>query len=142
MEDASSGAEAASKARRLVLLRFSGDVTTKAPPTRRRFLQRMARNVKDALKSAGIPHSVTRTHARLFVELEEESGQGIERLARVFGVQSLALVEERAFGDLDELVAAGVALERRDLEHAGSVRSQVRSSWKFCPGQNFQEDRT
>jgi len=95
----------------LVLLRYSGDVTTKATPTRRRFVQRMARNVKDALRSVGVVHTLTRTHTRIFVELAEDAdGRGLDTLARVFGVQSLAPVVERAWQSLDDVVAAGVEL--------------------------------
>ncbi len=103
----------------LVLLRFSGDITTKAHATRRRFLQRMARNLKDALESQGGEFRLERTHDRFFVELERSAD--VESLARVFGVQSLARVEARAWQTLDDVVEAGVALSRdavRDKRYA------------------------
>ncbi len=99
--------------RSLVLLRFSGDITTKAPPTRRRFLQRMGANIKDALKSLGIDHKTTRTHDRFFVEFpshQEDSALGA--LANVFGVQSLALVEKHAWTCLDDIVEIGERIFR------------------------------
>ena len=91
--------------RQLLLVRFSGDITTKAEATRKRFLQRMARNIKDALKTSGAQHTVTRTRDRIFVSLE---GKDIERgatdLQRIFGIQSLAPVKELAWDSLEGLV--------------------------------------
>ena len=92
----------------LILLRFSGDVTTKASATRRRFLRRMERNLRDALESQGAAFQLVRTHDRLFVELDRAAG--IEALTRVFGVQSLARVEARPWQTLDDVVGAGVEL--------------------------------
>lgn len=92
-----------------ILVRFSGDITTKAEATRRRFVQRLVRNAKDALAAESIAHRVQRTHNRLFVAVEEgASARASEALRRVFGVQSLALVSEiqwRTFEDLIETTA-------------------------------------
>ena len=99
--------------RSIVLLRFSGDITTKAPPTRRRFLQRLVTNLKDALSSLGIDHKATRTHDRLFVEfssLHEEAA--VDALSNVFGVQSLALVKKYAWVTLDDIVETGERIFR------------------------------
>jgi thiamine biosynthesis protein ThiI len=93
----------------LVLLRFSGDVTTKAPATRRRFLKKMTANIRDALRSEGVAFDLVRTHNRLFVDLLDGE-RGVQTLSRIFGVQSLAAVEERPWESLDDIVAAGVSL--------------------------------
>ncbi len=90
----------------LYLLRFSGDITTKAPPTRRRFVKRMLANVRDALRSVGADFTVTRTHNRIFVSVSDASHADV--LTRVFGVQSLARVEAYDWRDLDDIVRAGV----------------------------------
>lgn len=98
---------------RILLIRFSGDITTKAEATRRRFLQRMVRNVKDALKSTGVTHRVTRTRDRIFVALESTGAEtGAEALQRVFGVQSLAPVEEVAWQEQSDLVDTAEAFFR------------------------------
>jgi thiamine biosynthesis protein ThiI len=91
--------------RQLLAVRFSGDITTKAAPTRRRFVQRMVRNLKDALKTQGTRGQVTRTHNRLYIELDAAADP--LPLARVFGVQSISRVTERPWQSADDVVAAG-----------------------------------
>ena len=91
-----------------ILVRFSGDITTKAPATRRRFLIRMVRNLKDALKSQSIRHQVIRTHSRIFVDVETgQVGQAADCLSRVFGVHSLSRILEREWKTLEDLVTLG-----------------------------------
>jgi len=103
----------AGQKRSVVLLRFSGDVTTKAPPTRRRFLQRLRRNIKDALSSRGIDHVATRSHDRFFVEFPaHDEARALEALGDLFGVQSLALVEQHDWSTLDDIVQTGERLFR------------------------------
>lgn len=101
---------------RLLLLRFSGDIATKADATRKRFVERMVRNIKDALRSEALAHRVVRTHNRIFVTVDRA---GVERatetLRRVFGVQSLAGVEEIVWQDLEDLVATSEAFFRESV---------------------------
>lgn len=94
----------------LVLLRFSGELSTKAKATRRQFVTRLARNVRDALAAEGLEGGVERRYDRLFVRLREPRGR--EALQRVFGVQSLSLAERRPVSGLDDVVAHGEALFR------------------------------
>ncbi len=93
---------------RLILVRYGGDLTTKARATRQQFTRRLVKNLEDALRSEGLPGRVIRTHDRLFVEVG--GAQPIDLLSRVFGVQSLAAVEARPWRDQSDLVAAGVEL--------------------------------
>ena len=80
----------------LVLVRYSGDLTTKARPTRQQFSKRLARNVKDALRSVGLRCQIERRHDRMHVQLEsaETARRAAPQIARVFGVQSVAHVTE------------------------------------------------
>jgi thiamine biosynthesis protein ThiI len=106
-----------------VLVRYSGELTTKAAPTRRRFVQRLADNLRDALKSAGYEGKIQREHDRLFIELQGEGE--LEALSRVFGIQSLALVEPHDWDTLEDLVAIGLSRFReavRDKRFAVRVR--------------------
>jgi thiamine biosynthesis protein ThiI len=89
----------------VVLLRLSGEVSTKARPTRRAFVVRLARNVKDALASEGIEGAVTRRHERLLVESADARAPGV--LARVFGVQSVSRAERHPVASLDDVVGLG-----------------------------------
>lgn len=91
-----------------ILLRFSGEIATKAKPTRMRFENRLVRNVRDALAAAGVAAETTRTRNRIFVASGEP--QALDALARVFGVQSLALAEVHPAEKVEDLVA--VAYER------------------------------
>jgi thiamine biosynthesis protein ThiI len=93
----------------LFLLRFSGDVSTKADGTKQRFIRRLARNVEDALTSVGLDHRVERDRFRLYVETESPA---VDPLHRVFGIQSFSPVERLPYRDLPELVTAGRSVFR------------------------------
>jgi thiamine biosynthesis protein ThiI len=92
----------------LVLLRYSGDLTTKAPATRRRFTDQLLRNLRDAADAEGATLKLRPTRDRIFAELFPATAAAA--LARVFGVQSLSLVEARPWQNLSDLVEAGVEL--------------------------------
>jgi thiamine biosynthesis protein ThiI len=94
----------------LVLLRFSGDISTKARATRHQFVRRLLHNLRDAVASQGIAPRVRLSHNRIFVELPP--GAEVEALARVFGVQSISLVEAVLPAELDRIVPAAEALFR------------------------------
>jgi thiamine biosynthesis protein ThiI len=92
----------------LVLLRLSGEVSTKARETRWRFVSQILRNVRDALASEGVAHRIDRRHDRVFVELAE--ARGVAALARVFGIQSLSIAVRAPAPSLDAIVARGAEL--------------------------------
>ena len=106
----------------LVLLRYSGEISIKARPTRLHFVRRLTQNVRDALSSEGITPQVRSTHDRVFVELPRGADPAL--LSRVFGVQSVAPVERRAGTSLEEIVCAGEALFR---ERVAGRRFAVRA---------------
>jgi thiamine biosynthesis protein ThiI len=105
--DSQTDAPPASPTEQLVLVRYSGDLTTKARETRRRFVTRLGRNLKDALRAEGRRGRIERRHDRLYLHIDGD-GPLPSSLARVFGAQSLALVEERPWKTLDDLVRHGV----------------------------------
>lgn len=88
----------------LHLVRLSGEVSTKARFTRRQFVDRLVRNLRDALAMAGIEGRVTGRHDRVLVESAEPAAAP---LARVAGVQSLSRVEPGPAGCLEEVVERG-----------------------------------
>jgi thiamine biosynthesis protein ThiI len=94
--------------RKVVLLRFSGEIATKAKPTRARFETRLVRNAREALRSLGLDAPIVRTRNRIFVETDDE--RALAALARVFGVQSVALAEVQPAEKLEPLVE--IAAER------------------------------
>jgi len=90
----------------LVLLRFSGDITIKARGTRFQFVRRLLSNLRDALESEGVAPRIQLSHNRIFIEVP--NADVMPALARVFGVQSLSLVERRVPTQLAAIVEAGV----------------------------------
>lgn len=93
---------------RLALLRFSGDISTKARATRAQFVRRLVRNLRDALVAEGIEPDLRVTRDRITARLPE--GRGLEALSRVFGIQSVSLVERREVRTLDDVVREGAEL--------------------------------
>ena len=104
---------------RLALIRFSGELGTKARATRLQFRRRLVSNLQDALASAGIPARIQVSHERLYAELPE-SGPGWDDaaaqhdhpLTRVFGIQSVSFVERHPAPDLASVLRTGEALFR------------------------------
>lgn len=108
---------------RIALLRFGGEITLKAPATRRRFTNRLIKNLKDAVKSEGMEATIERDHNRVYVTTR--SPGNLEQLAHCFGLQSLSLVERRSWKSLDDLVASSISLYSdavRDRRFAVRVR--------------------
>jgi len=88
---------------RVALLRLSGELSTKARATRSRFLAQLVRNLRDALAAEGVSAQVERSHERVYVR--PVPPETLDVLARVFGVQSLSLVERVGFAGVDDLAA-------------------------------------
>jgi thiamine biosynthesis protein ThiI len=97
-------ASSATSDRRIALLRFSGEIATKAKPTRMRFEGRLLRNLREALRDAGVDAPLSRTRNRIFVESVDPAA--VAALSRVFGVQSLAVAEVHPAEKLEVLVDA------------------------------------
>lgn len=100
----------------LLLVRFSGDLTTKADATRRRMTSRLVENLRASLKSSGRTGKVVRDRNRLFVAVERTDDPALpddeavaERLARVFGVQSVSITHAIPWNDFDDVVREGEA---------------------------------
>ncbi len=92
----------------LFLVRVAPEVATKARRTRRRFQQRLVRNMRDALAAADIDSRIDPRWSRILVEASDRSA--LKRLAAVFGVSSVSQVEARLPADIDEIVRTGEAL--------------------------------
>ncbi len=94
----------------LLLVRLAPEITTKARRTRQRFLRRLAENIRDALDSAGVRNRIHQRWSRLLVEASHVSA--LRRVASVFGVSSVSVVEARVPADLADIVRAGERLFR------------------------------
>jgi thiamine biosynthesis protein ThiI len=94
----------------LAILRYSGELSTKARATRYQFIRRLLQNLKDALESEGFRPRIRPSHDRIFVELPP--GASPEVLTRIFGIQSISLAERRVASDLPAIVRQGEELFR------------------------------
>lgn len=95
---------------RLALIRLSGEIGVKGRATRMQFRKRLIQNLRDALVAEGLPPRVEVSHDRLYVELPEHASLDDHALTRVFGVQSLSLVERQPVTSLDDIVRIGASL--------------------------------
>jgi thiamine biosynthesis protein ThiI len=92
------------------ILRFSGELSTTARPTRYRFTQRLLQNLRDALESESIEPEIEVSHDRIFVRLP--AGADVDVLTRVFGIQSVSCAQRRAAPELADIVRHGEELFR------------------------------
>lgn len=97
----------------LALLRISGEVSTKARPTRRRFVSRLQRNLRDALESVGAEFEIDSSHDRILVRASPASA--LEVLSRVFGIQSLSPAERHPVSCAADVVAHGERIFGEDV---------------------------
>ncbi len=91
-----------------ILIRFSGEITVKKRRTRARFLERLAVNLQDALRTTEMPFAFSDEGNRFLVE--SDSPHALALLSRVFGVQTLSVVERRSFETLEDILRAGTEL--------------------------------
>jgi thiamine biosynthesis protein ThiI len=101
----------------LVLVRIAPEIATKARRTRLRFQQRLQANIADALRSAGMAFEIDGRWSRLLVTAEDVSAA--RRVAAIFGVSSVSVVEARLSASLSEVVREGERL------YAGRVRDKA-----------------
>ncbi len=118
---------------KLALVRFSGEIGTKARATRGQFVRRLVANLSDALKSEGLTPRIRQSHNRIFVSLEGDpaevsttaaSERGLDAISRVFGIQSISVVEPHPATDVEEVAAIGAELFR---ERVSGRRFAVRA---------------
>lgn len=108
----SKDARSGDKPTQLLLLRYSGDLTTKAPPTRRRMTSRLIENLRASIKASGRKARVIQNRNRIFVEFQEGPGPSdeemVSRLARIFGIESVSLAHVEEWSCLEDVVRAGL----------------------------------
>ena len=118
-----------------LILRLAGDFYTKARNTRLRFQRRLAHNVQDALTSHGIPHKLQTTWSRFYLETPSTaSTAAVEVLPRVFGIQSVSLVERRPWETLEDIVSSGVEIFGEGVRgRSFAVRGNRRGGRELLP---------
>ncbi len=119
--------------KRLILVRFSPELTTKARGTRQRFTKRLVGNMAEALRSINADFHIETQWTRLFVRTS--APDAVETLARVPGISSLSLVERETSADLDEIVEAGAeAFGDRVRGHSYAVRARRTGRHRYTSG--------
>ncbi len=123
---------------RTTLVRFSPDLTTKATATRKRFSERLAANLRAALRAEGLRAEVSWTLARLVIEHEES--EAVETATRLFGVHSVSPAWRLPLAEADRLLAR--IAERVAPRVSGrrfAVRARVRDRRFGASGQRVNE---
>ncbi len=90
------------------LVRFSGELSTKAKRTRARFQKRLASNLRDGFASEGVEAVLRTDWSRFWIEAPDRGF--IEPLTRTFGVSSCSLLIGECDADLAQIVSTGHAL--------------------------------
>ncbi len=94
----------------LILVRLAAELTIKSPRTRSSFMRRLARNMRDALKSEEIPHKLASKWGRMYVHADPAVALPV--LSRVFGLSSISAVDRRVQASVDSIVENGTELYR------------------------------
>lgn len=87
------------------LVRFSGELSTKARRTRARFQKRLADNLRDGFAAEGIDAALRRGWSRFHVEAKDR--EFLRPLARTFGVSSCSVLAGECDAELDTIVEVG-----------------------------------
>ena len=114
-----------SEERRLKILVRFGELTLKSDRSRRRFLRRLIQNIRDALNTLGYKYEIENLWSRLLIDVYGDINDAVEALRRVFGIHSLAIVSDRYFDGLDDLVRLGVE-EFKDAVRGRSFAVRVK----------------
>ncbi len=113
-----------------ILLRY-GELSLKAPPTRRFFEKRLVLNLKDALQRADAEGEVRTERGRVFID--GGGDKAASAASRVFGVVSLSPAFTTTFTDLEELsgIAAEFAADRIKKGESFAIRPRRAGSHPF-----------
>ena len=88
-----------------IMLRLTGEITTKGRRTRSRFQKKLVENVHDALEAEGASCRVRAEWSRLYLRADSPVE---EPLARVFGISTFSTLEAGCAADLSEIVRVGM----------------------------------
>lgn len=119
------------------LVRFSGELSTKARRTRLRFQKRLASNLRDGFRSSGVTATIDPDWSRFYIEAPDESF--IDPLTRTFGISSCSVLAGTCAADLDEIVKTGVDLFAEAVQgRTYAVRARRSGQQSFNSGDIHQ----
>ena len=104
----------------LVLVRLAPELTLKAPRTRSHFMQRLFRNLRDALNAAGASAKIESEWGRVYVHLD--SPAAVPVIGRVFGISSYSVIDAVTPANVEAISERGVEIFR---EHVTGKRFAV-----------------
>lgn len=113
-----------------VLIRFAGELTTKARRTRSRFQRRLARNLRDGLDRRGSSARVVEDWSRFYIDDADEAAFAV--LPHVFGISSFSRIEAECPATLTDIVRTGAELYGDRVKgHTFAVRSRRTGTHDF-----------
>lgn len=116
-----------------VLVRLSGELSTKSRRTRGRFQKRLRANLEDAFASEGVAAGIDAGWSRFFVEVPDAVSLG--PLERSFGVSSASVLAGSCPAELDAIVETGRRLfSDRVRGHTYAVRARRSGTHPFSSG--------
>ncbi|MGQ0813875.1 MAG: tRNA uracil 4-sulfurtransferase ThiI [Gemmatimonadota bacterium] len=106
----------------LVLVRLASELALKAPRTRAHFVQRLLRNLRDALNAAGASSRIETEWGRIYVHLDLPAAVPV--IGRVFGISSYSVIDAVVPATVEAIVEKGVEIFRA---HIAGKRFAVRA---------------
>lgn len=88
-----------------LMLRLTGEITTKGRRTRSRFQKKLVENLRDGVESSGAACRMRSEWSRLYLRSDHEV---TEPLARVFGISTFSALEAECAADLSQIVDVGL----------------------------------
>tara|TARA_B100001094_G_scaffold331911_1_gene401888 strand:+ start:836 stop:2293 length:1458 start_codon:yes stop_codon:yes gene_type:complete len=85
----------------IVLVRIASEVSLKSVAVKKRFVDRLIGNLREAVKAVSTKCKVRNEWSRLFVEVDDLNA--VNQLSRVFGVASISPVEHICPSDMDSM---------------------------------------
>ena len=88
-----------------LMLRLTGEITTKGRRTRSRFQKKLVKNLRDGVESSGAACRMRSEWSRLYLRSDQEVTRP---LARVFGISTFSALEAECAADLSQIVDVGL----------------------------------
>ena len=112
-----------------LMLRLTGEITTKGRRTRSRFQKTLVENTRDALESSGAACRMRSEWSRLYLRSD---GEVAEPVARVFGISTFSALEAECAADLSQIVEVGLRTFGQRVEgKAFAVRARRSGTHPF-----------
>jgi thiamine biosynthesis protein ThiI len=87
-----------------LMLRLTGEITTKGRRTRSRFQKKLAENTRDALESSGAECRLRSDWSRMYLRADRAVA---EPVSRVFGISSFSVLDAACDAHLSDIVEVG-----------------------------------